>query len=268
MNGCLFRIEDSINLLNGILYKDVIDSDSYVILVSHFKGKSYNYIMPKTGYSTSIVENINKGIAPFLKEDYEFSYYIEDSLCLDWQTFIEKNLKLEYSDLYLYCNDFSNVSLGDKEMVIMKKDNFDDFLKSIEECFSGWEDNYAFTKWMLETKEVTTLGVKQDGRIVAFGSYIQREESNMIILINDGTIPTHRRQGLHEYLIKYRCNEIIKKNRNAIIYADVEKDSGSHFGFKKLGFKDGPLFWYIVIYNLLNVYNAQYHYFSLLGRYS
>jgi len=132
----------------------------------------------------------------------------------------------------------------------MKKDNFDDFLKSIEECFEGWEDNYDFTKWMLETKEVTTLGIKQNGRIVAFGSYIQREGSNMAILINDGTVPSYRRQGLHEYLIKYRCNEIIKRNANAVIYADVEKESGSHIGFKKLGFKDGPLFWVYSVNNL------------------
>lgn len=248
MNSCLFRIENSIRLLNGTLYRDVIDTSQYVILVSHFKGKSYNYVMPKIGYSASVVENVNKAINPFLKSDYGFSYYIEERLCLEWQTFIEKSLKLEYSDLYVYRNVFLNMSLGDNEVVTMTKDNFDDFLKSVEECFSGWEDNYAFTKWMLETKEVTTLGVKQDGKIVAFGSYIQREGSNMVILINDGTIPTHRRQGLHEFLIKYRCSQVMKRNNQAIIYADVEKESGSHFGFKKLGFKEGPLFW---VYSLV-----------------
>lgn len=103
-------------------------------------------------------------------------------------------------------------------------------------------------KWMLDCKEVTTLGVMQAGRIVSFGSYVYREDSNMVLLLNDGTIPAYRRQGLHSYLIKYRCNEILKKDDNAVIYADLEKGSGSHLGFSKLGFKDGPLY---LVYSLI-----------------
>lgn len=130
-----FKIDDSIRLLNGVLYKDVIETNQYKILVSHFKSKSYNLIMPTSNYSSIVIEDINVRIVPYLEKGFSFSYYIEDVLCPGWETFIGKNLKYEYNDLYVYNIEFRGNLLDVKNIVSMNIDNFEAFLMSVEECF-------------------------------------------------------------------------------------------------------------------------------------
>lgn len=130
-----FKIDDSIGLLNGVLYKDVVETNQYKILISHFKSKSYNFIMPTANYSSTIVDDINVGIAPYLEKGFGFSYYMEDVLCPRWETFVEKSLKYEYNDLYVYNSEFRSTLLDVRNVVSMNKDSFEAFLGSVEECF-------------------------------------------------------------------------------------------------------------------------------------
>lgn len=115
------------------------------------------------------------------------------------------------------------------------------FYEAAAICFPGW-NNVDFTKWCLDSPAVEMLAVMIDGEIAAFAGYFVKDTTDYALLMNAGTLPKFRRQGLHEHMIKLRINEVLKTKQSAIFYADVDEGEGSHLGLKKLGFEDGSVF--------------------------
>lgn len=69
-------LQDSINLLLEDFYTQYINHPSYDLLVSRFKEKEYNYIIPKVNFEKLDFEDLAKKVLEYIKSGYEFSFYI------------------------------------------------------------------------------------------------------------------------------------------------------------------------------------------------
>ncbi len=240
-----FDINKSISLLKDDFYQKILDKPDFQVLVSIFHQSSYNYIIPKIPLENLDMKRVQKAISTWPKSEYGFSYYIPSELNPKENSFVKGNhLNLLYTDRYPYkqISNSQKFKLESKNIVDMSNENFDMFLKSTEICFPDWDNNKEFTTWCLNTSSITMLGVQEENNIVAFGAYMQKPNSDYVLLMNSGTLPEYRRQGLHEYIIKARINRVLEIKKEATFYANTEDKSGSHKGFTKLGFKNGPLY--------------------------
>jgi hypothetical protein len=181
-----------------------------------------------------------KVLAPWQKLGYNFSYYIPSTIVDEYKDFLAKK-QLLYKDLYIYMECSQKFEVVEENVVSLSKDNIELFLESTDICFPNW-NNRNFTEWCLNTPSVSMIGVMKEGKIVSFGAIMQKESLDYVLLMNAGTLPEYRRQGLHEYVIKARINRVLENRQSALFYANVEPNEASHFGFKKLGFEDGPLY--------------------------
>jgi GNAT superfamily N-acetyltransferase len=237
----MITLNKSIALLKNGFYTDIIERKEYKILVSIFKENAYNYIVPKVEQNQIDFKEIENDTVSFKSDGFQFSYYISKELLSSYKTLTSK-LSLQYSDLYIYTEKPIKYGTSKYEVVEMKEENFEEFAKSAEICFPGWSNNRDFTKWCMTSEHNKMLGIKLDEKIVSFGAYYSSEDSSLILLMNDGTLPEYRRQGLHQELIKARINRALSKNPSSTFYANVEESGGSHQSYKKLGFSDGPLY--------------------------
>ena len=82
-----------------------------------------------------------------------------------------------------------------------------------------------------------------DNKIATFAAYMAKPDCKYVLLMNAGTLPEYRRQGLHDYMVKYRVNKNLEYKSDATFYCNVEKGEGSYLGLKKLGFEEGELYY-------------------------
>lgn len=241
-----FNIADSIKLLYPQYFRERFTENNCEFLVSVFKDSHHNYVIPKAEFSKDDYEQNKKILDSFKTEGLEFSYYVPKELENTFKNSSESNeLNYDCTARYVYKYLDQGYEIAEHEIIRLSEANFDMFLKAAEACFPGW-DNTAFTTWCLNCPEVEMLGVLIEGQIAAFAGYFSKPEHEHVLLMNDGTVPEFRRQGLHDYVIKRRINEVLSIKGAATFYADVDEGEASHLGFIKWGFENGPLF---VVYN-------------------
>lgn len=238
-----FKIEDSINLLFPEYFRERFTENNCEFLVSVFKDSHHNYVIPTSEFSKGdYVQNIEI-LNSFKEKEIEFSYYVPGHINDVFKESVGESPLIGHdcTTRYIYKSADAAYDIAEHEIIRLSEANFDMFLKAAEVCFPGW-DNTSFTTWCLHCPEVEMLGVLIEDQIAAFAGYFSKPEHKHVLLMNDGTIPEFRRQGLHDYVIKRRINEVLKIKGSAIFYGDVDEGEASHKGFLKLGFENGPLF--------------------------
>jgi len=235
-----FYIKDSIELLFPSFYQKVIKREKYLIVISIFKDSDYNYIIPLVKSNLFDKGSVETDLKVWRDKGYGFVYYIDKKLAESYEaTDIISSVKL-YDDLYVFQHISQVYEIKENYKIIkMGYENYDKFLDLSEKCFPEW-NNKDFMLWCLKNKYVNTLGVVIDNRMVAFGSVFVKHNSEYVLIMNSATHPDFRRKGLHDYLIRYRINEILKRKKHLCVYANVEEKGASYLGFLKLGFLGGP----------------------------
>lgn len=238
-----FDINNSISLLSDDFYIDIVEKPDYRILTSRFTDQFFNFIIPKVKPEKLNWVGIKLNTQKWIEKGYDYSYYIKDELTNSFSSYITStSLKFSYSDLYIYKKISTKYQVQDEEIVKVDENNLDEFIDLANICFPESIVNEEFTTWCMESPNVELLGIKRDNKIVTFGAYFHKRESDYVLLMNDGTLLEYRRLGLHNTMIKLRINEILDRKKKAIFYANVEPEGGSDFSYKKLGFKDGPIY--------------------------
>lgn len=238
-----FDIQNSIKLLTPEYFEHSFLDNNCQTLVSVFRESVYNLVIPDRNFSADDLKQNQQKLSRYTKEGKEFSYYIPSEFNTTVGKLVEESgAKYDFCARYIFKNTQEKYQIPEHEIVRLNEQNFDEFLAAAAICFPDW-NNLVFTRWSLECPAVETIGVVVDGKIVAFAGYFSKPSSDYVMLMNDGTLPGFRRQGLHDYLIKFRISEVLESKDSAIFYADVDEGSASHKGFTKLGFEDGPIFY-------------------------
>lgn len=242
-------LQDSINLLIDDFYSEHINCSTYDLLVSRFKEKEYNYIIPKVNFERLNFEDLAEKTLEYTKSGYEFSFYIDSKFIDSYRTKFDY-FDLLYEDLYIYGKFQSQFEVEKFKFVKSNERNLDQFINAAQICFPGWSNNNEFTKWCNNSVYNDLYGIEINESIASFAASFSKPNSEFVLLMNDGTLPDFQRQGMHNNLIKYRINKIIDKYGVKTFYANVEPNSQSHKNYQKLGFIEGPLFF---------VYKSRYH---------
>lgn len=237
-----FNLTKSFNLLKEGFYQEVIEEPTFIILVSIFKDKSYNYIMPKVTLNYIDLSSINSFTEMYEKKGYKFSLYINDNLFESYKGYLISNkFKEKYNDLFVYKWNDRKFPIEDLNIVEVNSGNLKKFIKSANICFPDWDTNKSFTEWCYESPYVKMYGVEKDKEIISFGAYYIKDDSDYIMLMNDGTLPEYRRQGLHNNLLKFRINQCLEDKNRACFYSNVEPESNSHNSYLKEEFENSCL---------------------------
>lgn len=233
-----FNIENSIKLLSPEYFKQDFEKNNCRFLVSVFKENQHNFVIPTQNLTTEDIAANEIILEEFRNQGLEFSYYVPEDVEM---LIVDSGPKLDSTTRYVSKQIDQPFEIKSHEVIKMDEGNFQQFIDAASICFPDW-NNYDFTHWCLKCPNVEMLAVIIDGQIAAFAGYFIKPDQDYVLLMNAGTLPNFRRQGLHEYLIKLRINEVLKQKGPSIIYADVDDGGPSHEGFIKLQFEDGPIF--------------------------
>ncbi len=236
-----FNADQTFDLLKYDFYIKRLELANFTVWISKLKDASYNFIIPRSNDSAQPDPELDKALKSYTDNGYQFSYYIEEA-DIRLTSKLTKNRELLYTDRYIFFETTHTYQLEEKALIYLNKENVDQFIEIGEICFPEW-DTVPFTEWCLNSPNVEVVGIVEDGKIIAFAGYFARSDFDLILLMNSGTHPDHRRQGLHHYLVKLRINKNLSNGGHKTFYSNVEDGGASHQSLEKLGFQKGPLYY-------------------------
>lgn len=234
----------ALKLFDGILYKDVIKTKSYVYLSSYFKTKYWNLVIPTVSSDQFNFEEFDELVSSEKLKDREVSLYIPENLNSDYSSFVTKQgYSLLTTDSYLYCRLEKKFDVSDENYDLLSQSNIQDQLYLAEVCIPDM-DNKEYTE-LFEYNHKPNIKDKffynvlryKDAKAVAFGFLVVDKQDNLAYLHNAATHPDYRKKGFFKEMVKYRCN-LALDNQVDEIFAIVESGGVSNATLTKLGFEE------------------------------
>jgi len=232
-------LSDIKNLLKGNLYQDIVEYETFSHFKSVFPEAIYNFIKPKVKGSSFNWKEADEVIAKENASGVQVSFYINDNLQIGYAgELVNKGYKLEGDDVWMTKTITEKYHLKDLKFEEVTTEKFDDYLKLSKECFPDYSNNAEYCNFCFNLpKEVNkNVLVIDKGKVVAFGSLINRKDNPLALVHNIATANDARRQGYFTELIKYFSN-IASESEAQIMCAEVQENSASYQGFLKAGYK-------------------------------
>lgn len=229
-------------LLKNIFYEQINEYETFTYYKSVFKGKYYNFIKPSTSEQevdwNSIYELLRyEGI-----EGDEISFHINSTLAASYEnTMFVQGYVEKISDFYVTKDLVDRHDLDNLKFELLSTDNFDDYLKAVNLCFTDFDNNAEYCEFNLKQQELNpnafqTYILYVDNKICAFGSMLMSDNLQMAFLHNLGTTPEFQKKGYFTSVVKFLEN-IAQDFSAEMVYANVEENGGSYYGFLKLGYE-------------------------------
>jgi RimJ/RimL family protein N-acetyltransferase len=235
--------EKQTELLKDILFTEVIEKETFTVLVSFLDNDIWNLIVPKTSSQSFDWEDVDKVIQAYPVK--KFSYYLPADLELDFKNKLDqRGWKYSSTDTYIsktLTEKFdSNLEAGESFEEVSDSNHLE-YISEAKVAFPEYEDSEKYTKTFYKfgkvqgSKQLRNFIIKNEDQIITFGSAIYSKELDLAYMHNAGTNQKFRRQGyftkLKKLMLNYFHNEGIKN-----VYAIVEENGGSYHALKNLGF--------------------------------
>lgn len=236
--------EDSINLLKGTAFTNIVVKESYIFLEA--PAIFNEYIVPLTfldKFETQEAHDLflTKG------DSTNLSYYIRNTLLDDYTDYLNSlDLSLDYVDVYLTytSNEILNPELNDCELRKVDEEFFDEYKQVALEIFPNWSNEEEYVEYFNNLskekntdKIYTDYALIKDGQIISIASTIYDVKANLAYIHNAGTVLEYRRKGYFTLINKLLINKAFDLGINRS-YVIVEKDSESFNAYKKIGFNE------------------------------
>lgn len=229
-------------LLKKIFYEKINGHATFTYYKSVFNGKYYNFIKP-----TKSEQDLNwNSIYELLKseglEENEISFHINTTFTDSYENaMFGKGYVEKISDFYLAKDLVDRHELDNLNFELLSRDNFDNYLKTVNLCFSNFDNNAEYCEFNLKQQKLNpstfqTYILYIDNTVYAFGSMLMSDNLQMAFLHNLGTTPEFQRKGYFTTVVKFLEN-IAYDFSAKMVYANVEENGGSYYGFLKLGYE-------------------------------
>ncbi len=234
----------NLKLLQGSIYPEAIESETFWFVKSKFKDVWYNYIVPIVSPADFSWDSAAKIISAAEAGNREIAFCIPEDLMSGYQPeLIRRGYKQLGSEVYMYqeiSEKFGDVT-GD--LVPVTKENLAEYLDIAVKCFPEWKSEKEYSQYFFDLEHGSgrdtlykSYLLSVDHEFVAFGSIVMSPKLNLTYLHNAGTLPKYRHQGHYLNMVKHRCNVAIDSGVNEF-YSLVDKSAGSYKALKKMGFE-------------------------------
>ena len=231
-------------LLKGIVYTDIVDEESFLYIKSRFKDPWYNFVIPVTSSNKLDWDRAGEVIKKAKDNDnIEMSFYIHDSLVSDYEkTLTQKGYEDFGTDLYMHLKINKPFDDVQGDFINLDKADYEEYLEATVKCFPDWENEKKYSEYFFSlTKNPSevihsTVLLKENNKLVSFGSMAISKELKLSYLHNLGTLKEYRNKGLATTIIKYFCNMALENGVDEM-YGLLEYGGASYYCLKGLGFE-------------------------------
>lgn len=230
----------------GVLYNEIIQTNSVQIITSPIPGEYFNFAVPRGENPNDLdLDEIQK---EFNKANNKLSFFIpEKKQGLGFEEYFVRNgFKLEASDCWVGydASSYKDPQINSQIEIVTSQtfDKFNNMLSIIFNDFPGNDKYMEILKNILEGKlKLNSPGLKLElylildkGKPASGAGLFYSNEGNFAYLHDAGTLEEYRGKGYQSDLIKYRVNQALKKGINRI-YSSVEFGSKSWSNCIKCG---------------------------------